>query len=285
KKGNQAFDALIKDLSRKSVGPVSSGTVAQTDAVLDRLTDTQAYTGTHKLRFDDEGHGLGMAGRDQPSKTNDLAKIANREATSLRGLPVSADPAAGASSASRNATPGKRSHASVVTASSEKLDLTASKPKKADARRSNTNLAAKAATTPARRPNPSLAGPAASSSSTTRRSNQDLSSTPASTRASRADRAPAAASTTRRSNTDLASGARRTVATPASKGTYNASGTNSSVFDRLTTTAGYTGTHKLRFNADGTGRGMAGRDAPAKGAAPGAYRGGDVKDLSQILRS
>ncbi|KAJ3162739.1 hypothetical protein HDU86_003712 [Geranomyces michiganensis] len=28
-----------------------------------RLTDTRAYTGTHKQRFDEEGHGRGMAGR------------------------------------------------------------------------------------------------------------------------------------------------------------------------------------------------------------------------------
>ncbi|KAJ3264118.1 hypothetical protein HK104_006516, partial [Borealophlyctis nickersoniae] len=60
---------------------------------------------------------------------------------------------------------------------------------------------------------------------------------------------------------------------------------SSNVFDRLTNTKDYTGAHKHRFNADGSGRGLAGRDAPAKGAAPGTYRGGDVKDLSQILRS
>ncbi len=57
------------------------------------------------------------------------------------------------------------------------------------------------------------------------------------------------------------------------------------VFNRLTSVKGYTGTHKLRFNADGTGRGIDGRDAVAKALSPYAkYRGGDVKDLSQILR-
>ncbi|ORY23477.1 hypothetical protein BCR33DRAFT_796483 [Rhizoclosmatium globosum] len=39
-----------------------------------------------------------------------------------------------------------------------------------------------------------------------------------------------------------------------------------------------------RFNADGTGRGLAGRDAPSLGGGVPTYRGGDVKDLSQILR-
>jgi hypothetical protein len=57
------------------------------------------------------------------------------------------------------------------------------------------------------------------------------------------------------------------------------------VFDRLTSVSGYTGTHKLRFNEDGTGKGIAGRDAVSKGAGShGTYHGGDVKDLSQILR-
>lgn len=58
-----------------------------------------------------------------------------------------------------------------------------------------------------------------------------------------------------------------------------------SVFDRLTDVKGYTGHHKHRFNADGSGRGISGRDSVPKGANPGKYRGGDVKDLSQILRT
>ncbi|XP_055876837.1 tubulin polymerization-promoting protein family member 2-like [Biomphalaria glabrata] len=33
------------------------------DAVTARLTDTKAYTGTHKERFDDSGKGKGIAGR------------------------------------------------------------------------------------------------------------------------------------------------------------------------------------------------------------------------------
>jgi hypothetical protein len=59
---------------------------------------------------------------------------------------------------------------------------------------------------------------------------------------------------------------------------------SSHVFDRLTNTNGYTGSHKHRFNPDGTGRGLAGRDPTPLGRDPGTYRGGDVKELKQILR-
>ncbi|KAJ3292453.1 hypothetical protein HDU79_001408 [Rhizoclosmatium sp. JEL0117] len=70
----------------------------------------------------------------------------------------------------------------------------------------------------------------------------------------------------------------------AGKKNGSTSSSKGSVFDRLTDTKGYTGAHKERFNADGTGRGLAGRDAPSLGGGVPTYRGGDVKDLSQILR-
>jgi len=49
-----------------------------------------------------------------------------------------------------------------------------------------------------------------------------------------------------------------------------------SIFDKLTDPSQYTGAHKERFNADGTGKGMAGRDSVAKG-------GVDGKDLSKLV--
>jgi hypothetical protein len=59
-----------------------------------------------------------------------------------------------------------------------------------------------------------------------------------------------------------------------------------SVFDRLTDSSGYTGSHKHRFDGQGNGRGMDGRDAIAKGSGTkGVYRGGNVNSLSQILRT
>ncbi len=59
-----------------------------------------------------------------------------------------------------------------------------------------------------------------------------------------------------------------------------------SVFDRLTDASNYTGTHQHRFNTDGTGKGLEGRDSTQKGAGTGhaKHKGGDVKNLSQILR-
>ena len=40
----------------------------RTDDVLDRLTDTSKYTGSHKERFDESGKGKGLAGRDSTPK-------------------------------------------------------------------------------------------------------------------------------------------------------------------------------------------------------------------------
>ncbi|GIL71883.1 hypothetical protein Vretifemale_2345 [Volvox reticuliferus] len=58
-----------------------------------------------------------------------------------------------------------------------------------------------------------------------------------------------------------------------------------SIFDKLTDTTLYTGAHKHRFDENGNGRGLAGRDRVAKGAGfiAGAP-GGAVADLSQITR-
>ncbi|KAG2432904.1 hypothetical protein HXX76_008634 [Chlamydomonas incerta] len=59
-----------------------------------------------------------------------------------------------------------------------------------------------------------------------------------------------------------------------------------SIFDKLTDSSLYTGAHKHRFDGNGNGRGLAGRDRVAKGhgliaGAPG----GSVADLSQITRT
>lgn len=60
-----------------------------------------------------------------------------------------------------------------------------------------------------------------------------------------------------------------------------------SIFDRLTDPSSFHGTHKHRFDKDGHGRGLEGRDSVAKG---GGYVGGGrsssgVSDLSQITRT
>ena len=65
-----------------------------------------------------------------------------------------------------------------------------------------------------------------------------------------------------------------------SLGPAKSGGGGSSVFDRLTDSSGYTGSHKERFNADGSGRGLAGRAPPAKGAGTTSQDG-----LAKILRT
>jgi len=57
------------------------------------------------------------------------------------------------------------------------------------------------------------------------------------------------------------------------------------IFDKLTDASQYTGSHKHRFDSDGKGRGLAGRDSLSKGGVGGAYHGGAVSDLSQIMRT
>ena len=80
----------------------------------------------------------------------------------------------------------------------------------------------------------------------------------------------------------------------------SAGGGKSSIFDRLTDTKLYTGAHKHRFDADGRGRGLEGRDSMPKGAGatPASHAprtafkghtntGSDEKidSIAQILRS
>ncbi|KAI8852913.1 p25-alpha-domain-containing protein [Chytridium lagenaria] len=181
KSDQQALHCTLYDVCIRSPGgPAKKGTTVQADAVLDRLTDTTAYTGTHKSRFDENGNGRGLAGRDTGSKTDRLDKLVSRnDSTTPTIPPISA-----------------------------RLEIIATTPKKPT--------------------NRSIHG----------------------------------------SSTSIASVGKST---------------GSSVFDRLTNSNGYTGTHKLRFNASGTGRGLAGRDSIPKNGV-GVYRGGDVKELSQILR-
>jgi hypothetical protein len=79
-------------------------------------------------------------------------------------------------------------------------------------------------------------------------------------------------------------GTKTGVKSPASGEKKKKAGTGSkSIFDKLTDSAQYTGSHKHRFDDDGKGRGLAGRDSLSKGGV-GAYHGGAVNDLSQIMR-
>ena len=59
-------------------GPLSRGTHAAHGGVLDKLTDPSQYTGAHKWRFDAEGRGLGLVGRDVIPKGNGHVPAASR---------------------------------------------------------------------------------------------------------------------------------------------------------------------------------------------------------------
>jgi hypothetical protein len=58
--------------------PATTGTQANASGIYAKLTDSKLYTGSHKLRFDDEGKGRGLAGREPVSQTESLSQIVNR---------------------------------------------------------------------------------------------------------------------------------------------------------------------------------------------------------------
>ncbi|KAI8614413.1 p25-alpha-domain-containing protein [Chytriomyces sp. MP71] len=216
-----AFIKIIYDVCVLSHGPTVRATSVKKDAVLDRLTDVNGYTGTHKNRFDSAGKGLGLAGRETSTKTDTLHKIVNRDAPELPAKSARASLApAGRVSVGPASPRGKR--VSVLTQSEERLEDSSSRPPLAGGTRQARQLH------PREREQQQLD---ADTVEEHWKSSQD-------------------------------------------------------VFDRLTDTSGYTGTHQHRFNKDGTGRGLAGREGAPMGAGTvGQYRGGNVTSLSQILRN
>ncbi|XP_034991844.1 tubulin polymerization-promoting protein family member 2-like [Zootoca vivipara] len=50
--------------------PASTGTKSTAASVVERLTDTSKYTGSHKERFDETGKGRGLAGRTDPVESH-----------------------------------------------------------------------------------------------------------------------------------------------------------------------------------------------------------------------
>lgn len=66
---------------------------------------------------------------------------------------------------------------------------------------------------------------------------------------------------------------RRTAERPKTARSRNESGdSQGSIFDRLTDTSQYTGTHKHRFDDEGRGRGLDGRDITSKGSGTSSFR-------------
>ncbi|KAJ3129104.1 hypothetical protein HK100_008818 [Physocladia obscura] len=62
-----------------TAAPEINGTIPQVDEIIEKLTDTSLYTGTHKARFDPvTGQGLGLSGRETISPTANLSAIVSR---------------------------------------------------------------------------------------------------------------------------------------------------------------------------------------------------------------
>jgi len=196
-----AFQKLASQIS--SASPVASGTKPEAGGIYSKLTDASLYTGSHKERFDADGRGKGLDGRETVSKTSDLSQIVSRNS--------------GSASKKRG-----------VTDSMNKLNS------------SNQNLSKKVAGSSGK------INAAYGLNKSTGGLNKST------------------------GGLNKSSGSLGSL--NKSTGSLNQSG---NVYDRLTDTKQYTGTHKHRFDADGKGRGIAGRDSASNN---------NVTSISQILR-
>jgi len=84
-KGIDVAKVEAKICQQVAGGAQSSGTKASAAAVTDRLTNTAGYTGAHKARFDQNGQGMGAAGRVQYTGVQDLSTLTNRQEADVRG--------------------------------------------------------------------------------------------------------------------------------------------------------------------------------------------------------
>eukprot|EP01135_Chromosphaera_perkinsii_P002396 Nk52_evm2s223 gene=Nk52_evmTU2s223 len=205
-----AYVKLVQSVN-STEGPVLYGTAPIVDSVVERMTDHTKYTGSHKHRFNDDGSGKGLHGRDSISKgSGHLPTTGNSySGGAVHDISQILRPGLSGSGTFLN---GKHSGSTrSLSLSKEKL-------------------------------------------SSSKNSMDKLNLTPS----------------------DSPKASKISSSSPM--------GSKNSVYDRLCDHKQYTGSHKHRFNSDGSGRGLYGRDSIAKSHAPGAYRGGDVKEISQILR-
>lgn len=102
----QAGDDDIRESAHKagsSTKDVAAGHPPLSGDVFSRLCNPSTYTGTHKYRFDHDGRGRGLAGRDSVCKGSgsvapvyhggqvlDLSSICNRQPANRRGIPLTA---------------------------------------------------------------------------------------------------------------------------------------------------------------------------------------------------
>jgi len=250
-----AYNALLYSLNNK--GPIAKGTVPEARGIFDKLTDTTLYTGTHKLRFDERGHGRGLEGRDTISKTQRLDTLVER-----------------------------RGGHNMVAGTSN----TFNKPAIADSYdRMNKVLGSRTSINNSGLGSYSnLTNPSIGSKNNIYKShlgshnniNKSILGSSVSLNRSQFGSNPGLTKPNLGSNNNFNKGSYKAL----NKSNANVKGSKGSVFDRLTDTQGYTGTHKNRFDAEGKGKGIVGRDYIPIGGGNGDYSGGDVKNLAQILR-
>lgn len=221
--GDSALDALMKKVITSQGPKASSATVADSSGIYGKLTDASLYTGAHKERFNADGSGKGLDGRDRVSKG----------AGNLRGVTNAME--FGISSTDDHSPPVSDDEESNEYLAEEvaKLGVTPTKTKATSPSKS-TSLSKSASSSPSKAPTVKTN----ISPSMTKANSMPLSKTPS----------------------------------PTSK-----TAPKTSIFDKLTDSSQYTGSHKNRFNSDGSGRGAAGRDSIRKGGVAGT-------DLSQMLR-
>ena len=80
----EQFASITAHVTQSESKPIAYGTLASNDTTTARLTDTSKYTGTHKERFNADGSGKGLGGRDTGVDQITLSTIANRKEADVR---------------------------------------------------------------------------------------------------------------------------------------------------------------------------------------------------------
>ncbi|KAI9222437.1 hypothetical protein BC828DRAFT_26943 [Blastocladiella britannica] len=200
-------------------GPIARGTVTATGGIYSKLTDPTLYTGQHK---DKPTGSSGGASREVTIEESRTSRSKSRSRPGSR-------------SASRSG--------SVSDLTSALAGASISTPRAAAATASFSTLSS------------TSAGPSATTGHSPRASRTSLAYKPTASSTSRMSLAASGATGGSRGNL---TGSNAKLGSPDYVPTVP-SIPKGSVFDRLTNTKGYTGSHRERFDEDGRGRGKAGR--------------------------
>ncbi|KAJ4458787.1 hypothetical protein PAPYR_5299 [Paratrimastix pyriformis] len=249
-------------------------------SIFDKLTDPKLYTGTHVHRFDNEGHGRGLAGRDSgiDSLTHDLSQMTRPDAPAhvphprSPGTKPAAAPAAHVRPTATTPT-GERPAAHKPAASKPSIFDKLTDPKlytgthvhRFDAEGHGRGKAGR---------DPGIDSQTHDLSQMTRPALDTGATVPHGGVESHPPAAPAGT----KPRTPPTATATRAAAPAAHPPAHKAAapGEHRSIFDKLTDSSLYTGTHSQRFDAQGRGRGLAGRDSGIDS---------QTHDLSQMTRT